>query len=431
MPKSKLISVLSVSVIIIIFIGLIEVFSFLLLLLANSTLVNESIRKSRLSQLHELGLPDQYIPRGIQNSGPRSWPAMMSASPAYKEFDWATEFWMVEHKRYKSYSHEASNIFQPNVIWRNKPINNKFVKINEEGIRNTCNSYMNSSKDTRNVFLFGGSTVYGTGVPDKFTIPSQLSKHLNEKGDIFYNVTNFGTGGFILEQDMQLLFDEIRKGNLPDIAVFYHGVNDAYAGVYSPGKPGWYLGSEELKNKLYYSKSNIINNTWYEQLHAYELLRHFKVKLLRMLYLTGQKDSEFYLDDYQQRAGHFVGHYRETIKIIKAVCDSYGIKVLFIWQPVLFYGNKPLNEFEKSMIDNPALLAIGTFRSKDGLYQKKAIETTYRLLEKTSLSLYPNFYNFSHIFDRSGNEPIYIDWMHLGPKGNDIVAREIANIIKH
>ncbi len=425
----KIVFVLAIALILV---SLVEFLSFLLIIVGKSALEVIRPKNDNISQLYRLGLPNQYVPLGLQGSRPGPWPILMSSSPAYKEYEWAEDFWKLEHKRHQSYLYQPSNIFQPNVIWRERPRNEIFVNINEEGIRNTINPDINFQKDTRTIFLFGGSTMAGTGVPDEFTIPSLLSKYLNKKGDISYNVTNFGTGSFILEQDMQLFFDEIRKGHLPDTAVFYHGANDAYAGVYSPGKPTWYLGSEGLQDKFYYMKSSI----WYKELHTYRLLELIKKRLFRLLNLstadttpTNAKNSEFYLDDYQQKAGHFLEHYQETLRLINNVCNSYGIDTIFIWQPILMYGNKRLNEFEESMVNNPALLSIGTFRTKDGIYQKKALETTYHLVEKASFLEFPNFYNFSHVFDRSGDEPLYIDWVHLGPKGNSIVAQQINKII--
>ena len=286
--------------------------------------------------------------------------------------------------------------------------------------------------------MFGGSTMLGTGMPDEFTIPSILSKYLNVRGETFYEVTNFGTGAFILEQDMQLLFDEIRKGNIPDMAVFYHGANDSYAGVYSPGKPGWYLGSEQLKNKLYNREDTLsLRNKidWFKELHTYRLLSLFKSRILLLAPSNatasgraGTSESEYYLDDYGPRAIEFIGYYKETLKLLNLVCENYGITVFHIWQPILVYGEKHLNEFEQSMIVNPALVSIFTFREKDGVYLAKAMKTTYHLIEVTSFEEFKYFHNLSHVFDNV-DEPIYIDWVHLGPKGNEIVANKILDII--
>jgi len=264
----------------------------------------------------------------------------------------------------------------------------------------------------------------GTGVPDEYTIASLLSMLLNIKCDInSYDVTNFGTGSFIIEQDMQLLLDEIRKGNLPNIAVFYNGANDTYAGVYSPGKPGWFAGSEEIERKLLAKE---IFYPSYKKLHLYQLLGKLKSCIITKDNITC--NSKHHIDNYNNKSHLFIKRYLNNLLLLNNIANNYSIKVIFIWQPVLLYGNKFLNEFEKAMVDNHALLDIGSYNYENGKYQKRAIESTYKLVEHLSQN---NFYNFSHIFDNYCNESIYIDWVHLGPKGNNIVASKIADIIKN
>ena len=93
--------------------------------------------------------------------------------------------------------------------------------------------------------------MYGVGVPDRYTIASLLSAVLNGHNDgNHYEVTNFGSGSYILEQDQALLLDQLKLGKVPDIAIFYNGGNDSYAGVFSPGRPGWYMGSQSIETKL-------------------------------------------------------------------------------------------------------------------------------------------------------------------------------------
>jgi hypothetical protein len=425
--------------------GFVELSSFFLVrigtIVANRTQAKDTSAKE-IDALYELGLPKTYAPRGSPKHGAWKWSVLMSASPAYNGYDWAEEFWRDEHERYRSYTLEPSNIFQPDVIWRLKPRDDKYVKISEAGVRNTVNHAPANYKRTKKVFMFGGSTLMGTGVPDEFTIPSLLSKRLNETGDTFYQVTNFGTGSFVLDQDKELLFDEIRKGNVPNIAIFYHGANDSYAGVYSPGRPGWYLGSEQLKEKLYHRDNTASKGStthWYKELHTYRLLGLLKRSILarfatapatETISKTSRTDrDQYFLEDYGPRAERFIAYYKETIRLITSICDRYGIRAVFIWQPTLLYTKKKLNSFEQSMLDNPALISIGNFREQEGVYQEKAIRATYRLLSEAHFDGIGSFHNLSNIFD-DVDEPIYIDWVHLGPRGNEIIAKRMAGIIR-
>ena len=111
------------------------------------------------------------------------------------------------------------------------------------------------------------------------------------------------------------------------------------------------------------------------------------------------------------------------------LCSQHEIEVFFIWQPNIHYGEKIFDDFERAMITHPALLSIGTFKEQDGIYQTKALRTTYEAIEKWGGKEFNHFYNLSHIFYEI-DSPIYIDSMHLGPQGNEIVAKKIFEIIK-
>ena len=71
--------------------------------------------------------------------------------------------------------------------------------------------------------------MWGTGVPDEYTIPSLLAKQFKEHGVSNICITNFGQGGWVNTQEMLELIMQIKKGNIPNMVVFYDGVNDSYS----------------------------------------------------------------------------------------------------------------------------------------------------------------------------------------------------------
>jgi len=392
-------------------IGILEISSFCIFAFKQN-LLKTSV-KADMNFLYNSGLPRIFKPIGFHEETPGKWPLLMSSSPAYKNDSWANDFWTYEHKRYQI----CDEKFQPNVIWRNKYRRELYVNIDKEGIRKTINPIMDNPKKQIDIFMFGGSTMYGTGVPDQFTIPSILSKMLNVNGNVFYKITNFGTGSYIIDQDMQLLFDEIRKKNIPKIAIFYNGINDTFAGVFSPGKPGWYLGSEQIEKKMVSAQ----NKKWYFMSNSMKLAAKVNNKLF-----TKEPDNLF-LNDYAKKAIAFIDYYKKSILLIRNVCEYQNIVPIFIWQPHLLFGNKPNSEFEKALINNPTLLAIGSFNQKEGIYLSKAMKTTYTILENEGVHIH-GFYNFSRIFDDI-KETLFLDYMHLGREGNTIVSKQILKLI--
>jgi hypothetical protein len=69
--------------------------------------------------------------------------------------------------------------------------------------------------------------MFGIGAPDWGTIPAYISEISNARYDkISINVTNFGQGYWISSQSVMQLIQEIKSGNIPDIVIFYDGLND-------------------------------------------------------------------------------------------------------------------------------------------------------------------------------------------------------------
>ncbi len=67
--------------------------------------------------------------------------------------------------------------------------------------------------------MFGGSTLWGTGVKDEHTIPSFLQSFLGKD----YDVYNYGETGYVSMQELNYLLHMLAKGNIPEAVIFYDG----------------------------------------------------------------------------------------------------------------------------------------------------------------------------------------------------------------
>jgi|GEM_PF-4387481 len=87
------------------------------------------------------------------------------------------------------------------------------------------------------VWFFGGSTMYGIGVPWWDTIPSQFVKQ-TESDAVCYEAVNYGVPYFYSRQELVRFLAELLDGRRPDIAVFLDGLNDfAQPGSAIRGEP--------------------------------------------------------------------------------------------------------------------------------------------------------------------------------------------------
>src|SRR3984885_14956487 len=157
-----------------------------------------------------------------------------SASPA-SDFPWTANFWKEEAQRRKGHI----GGYVPFRIWGTPEWHGKYVNNDTDEFVTERRTIQDLSADCKgkpsfHIWMFGGSTLYGTGVPDWATIPSFLSKELNASARCV-KITNFGTEGYNTNQELILLIEQLKAGRRPDAVIFYDGVNDSYTGVFEPG----------------------------------------------------------------------------------------------------------------------------------------------------------------------------------------------------
>ena len=72
------------------------------------------------------------------------------------------------------------NTYIPFVGLHGRGYDGNYIHMSPDGVRATWNPPFAHSAKVKNVFCFGGSTLWGWGARDHFTIPSWLSRKLNQ-----------------------------------------------------------------------------------------------------------------------------------------------------------------------------------------------------------------------------------------------------------
>src|SRR5208283_92338 len=118
--------------------------------------------------------------------------------------------------------------WHPYTYWLVAPLSGRYLNIGTNGLRATLRDESRKANCRRRarIFMLGGSTIFGEGVRDGYTIPSQLQKILDESG-YCAEVTNFGQEGYVSSQELLFLQEQLRNGNVPDLVIFYDGINDS------------------------------------------------------------------------------------------------------------------------------------------------------------------------------------------------------------
>lgn len=293
--------------------------------------------------------------------------------------------------------------FEPYVHWKRNPFSGRFINVNQDSVRRTKKAHV--AKNSKKVFMFGGSTLWGTGAPDDKTIPSYVQSMLGND----YDVYNYGETAYVSAQELNALLFLLAQGQVPDVVIFYDGANDGYAGAYSPAIP---RDPHNLRLRDRVEKPivlDLINRSNYGEL--FELL-------------AGKQQfaawDEKIAPSIHENSMGVVDIYEAHIKQVKALAKAYGFETYFFWQPNLFSLTRShLTSYEQMTIENASSTLVS---SQQAVYEMAKKRFSGRQDE--------NIFFLGNIFDEL-EEPIYSDWHHIGPHGNEIIAREMVRSMWH
>ncbi len=334
----------------------------------------------------------------------------------YRDVTWARAY-------YRDYA-KCESQWASYVYWRRRPFQSQYINVNADGIRNTwsADDSIGSSGVQPKIFFFGGSTTWGTGARDDFTIPSLVGKHLSENG-VAARITNFGELGYVTTQEVIRLMRELQKGNIPDLVVFYDGVNDMFA-AYQQGHAGIPQNESNrvkdwrLSQKLTGGKRNVFPYL----VHNLSTTRFLK-GICRRLGLRGYSGLLVH-DDVRKitarpdansvdLANDVLDIYKANIDIVESLARHYSFKSFFYWQPTIF-SKTHLTPYEQKEKDK-------------GREFQPLIASTCEMLARCDLTQSGkiSFRNASTVF-ADVSEPMFLDWNHIGETGNHRVAEIIA-----
>lgn len=313
---------------------------------------------------------------------------------------YADEEWTAEYFREFRESYHTS--YQPYIGWLRDDYSGQYINI-KNGVRNTYQPHTISDKPLH-LYIFGGSTTWGTGARDNYTIPSYISK-IAEKNRIPLEVNNLGESGFVNWQNVLRLVELCADGKVPDLVIFYEGANDVFAKLQTPDRNRVHQNIAEWEKRYYQRKQAKIKNI----VMAYKehsLFHMIGDKLSKMRHKS--HSSKINEELVKKLAQDTVSTYAENSKLVKNLADAYGFKVWFFWQPVLYTRDKP------------------TVFEHGSAYQTRLGENlaeVYRAATK-EIRMKDFAIDLSEIF-HNRRETIYIDWAHVSELGNNIIAERM------
>jgi lysophospholipase L1-like esterase len=208
---------------------------------------------------------------------------------------------------------------------------------------------------------------------------------------------------------------ELQSRNVPDLVIFYDGINDTSAAYQSGRSTHHNFDHIAAKVKKNESPPQLFV-AWIESSNSFHLLKRLVAKLRQkprngtalVTYKTMGIDTASLSD-------LVVGRYISNYEIVDALAQKYGFKFVFFWQPVITIGDKSLTAEEQEMKRKmePALIEL----------YGSVYDRVQQVVKK-----YENLYYMAKIFDE--NEPlVWIDYAHVTPEGNRLIAQKMAQLI--
>ncbi|MHB0772958.1 SGNH/GDSL hydrolase family protein [Bradyrhizobium sp. 1.29L] len=317
-------------------------------------------------------------------------------SGVYANADLAEEY-------FKELTDAKLRTWAPYTQTREADYRGKFINVND-GTRRTWDSEaINDDRSTRlKIFFFGGSTLWGLGSSDDFTIPSLVAKVLAENG-IGAKVTNYAVIGDVTTQSLIRFVIELRKRNVPDLVVFYGGSVEAFSACYE-GEPGVPLGN-----------SNFEKISPKREAKARISMRLENFALIRLL--TGKTQLAGCSKKVDVLSDGALDVYLGNVRFIEALSRSLSFKTLFYLEPQLADKTHRTNYEEDQLLKSEK-----RFPGKNDLYSLMRS----KLVKREDESLQQNvIHDLGTIFSDVAS-PIYMDGGHYGQGGNERISRKIA-----
>lgn len=312
--------------------------------------------------------------------------------------------------------------WRPFVYFRRLPFAGTFITVDSSRRRVTPQL---ARLDAPAVYLFGGSTLFGTFQRDEATIPAVVARELAARPGGAARVTNFGETGHVFTQEVLELFTQLRAGHTPRVVVFYDGINDLAAAA-QHGEPGLPLNEDHRARDFQFGRSVFNWETGLRaQLSAFTSLgvvaaSRFEV-FRRLQYVVAAAPASRL--DTAALADSLLQTYARTIRLVEAWARPLGFTPIYVWQPALQTTRKPLTPAERGFRDawdhDPQQRALQALHAATAA----RIEAIVRPLVGA------RFLNLTDVFD-SVAAPIFADAIgHTYESANPLVARRLVPAI--
>lgn len=259
----------------------------------------------------------------------------------------------------------------------------------QAGQRRTYGQDLGSDGNPVSLWLMGGSSAYGYGQRDNYTIASRLSK-LAEDDRINLQAKNIAMCGWVIPQEVAAITERLKTQPAPDMTVFYDGWNDTFASV-----------------QVAISRQSLpVGEFRIDEKDATEIDRRLN---------SGEAEAAIKKAGGVEALALFTAErYRKYKKIADAALGAAKVEPFYIFQPDVTANKRQLDFIRgtnpnKSARDIPSLPLV--------------LARTAELLEADGVA------NQRQVFANT-LEPVFLDGVHTNELGADLAAKAIYKVIR-
>lgn len=310
--------------------------------------------------------------------------------------------------------------------WRRRPFAGRYINVDSNGIRRTPQPPRPAG--ACDVFMLGGSTMWGSNQRDSATIPAAVARALPAAGVASAFVTNFGESGYVSTQEMIALELALRAGRRPAVVVFLDGINDIDAAIMN-GRAG--IPQNESLREAEFSMGRALT-PWAPSLRddarAAGLLAGLALRrslLLRRLVTAVRPQRPVAVP--HGLGAEVARIYAANQELVEALAARYGFVPFYFWQPSIATTAKTLTAYERAAF---ASAPAGQQRARATVFAA-ALHADGAPMQRVGGA---RFVDITGLFDRE-RETVFVDHIgHTTEAANttlaDTIVAEIAPALR-
>jgi len=281
----------------------------------------------------------------------------------------------------------------------------KYCNVRAVGYRQSSNEKWPMTAGEFNVWFFGGSSMFGYGLPDWQTIPAMFKESYETKyPGRTVNVYNFGCAGYQSTAE-HIWFEQLLKETriYPTMVVFMDGLNDSL-------RQGTPMYGDRFQAVV---TDKIVRVNW-NLVDQLAIVRKWKGSNIDINNPRNSKNMKSIVMTNQIE--RVLALYLQNINMTEAICERNHITPVFVWQPV------PMYDYDLTYHTFGKELAIGRYPMVTQIYEVMA--TT----DRTQFGV-KNWVDLSHI-QKTVACPLYVDACHYNAGMSAYIAAHLVALLK-